>query len=131
MTEGCPLTSFPSPVQIMADIMTIQEHFGRYEDLKVGMTKPAGPASRGQHSSAQQLDYLGMGGVAPSLVQHACCNMLGLLVGHPNYDKGLPLQVAYVGDGNNIVHSWLRLAARFKLVFVCVCPKGARSNCGA
>ncbi|GAB4817297.1 hypothetical protein N2152v2_004343 [Parachlorella kessleri] len=60
------LTDYNHPCQIMADIMTIQEHFGRYEDLKV----------------------------------------------------------AYVGDGNNIVHSWLRLAARFKLDFVCVCPKG-------
>ena len=38
----------------------------------------------------------------------------------------LPLrQVVYVGDGNNIVHSWLRLAARLKMEFVCACPKGA------
>jgi len=27
-----------------------------------------------------------------------------------------------VGDGNNIVHSWLRLAVRLPLHFVCACP---------
>ena len=60
------LTDYNHPCQIMADILTIREHFGRYEDLKV----------------------------------------------------------VYVGDGNNIVHSWLRLAACFKLDFVCACPQG-------
>ncbi len=33
-----------------------------------------------------------------------------------------------MGDGNNIVHSWLRLAARLKMEFVCACPKGARRS---
>jgi ornithine carbamoyltransferase len=32
------------------------------------------------------------------------------------------LKVVYVGDGNNIVHSWLRLAARLPFHFVCACP---------
>ncbi|MEZ4528000.1 MAG: ornithine carbamoyltransferase [Desulfobacterales bacterium] len=32
------------------------------------------------------------------------------------------LKIAYVGDGNNIVHSWLRLAARIPFHFVCACP---------
>ncbi|XP_039143887.1 ornithine carbamoyltransferase, chloroplastic [Dioscorea cayenensis subsp. rotundata] len=33
-------------------------------------------------------------------------------------------KVVYVGDGNNIVHSWLLLAAVVPLHFVCACPKG-------
>lgn len=33
-------------------------------------------------------------------------------------------KVTYVGDGNNIVHSWLRLAAVLPFHFVCACPKG-------
>ena len=33
-------------------------------------------------------------------------------------------QVVYVGDGNNITHSWLRLAARFPFELVCACPEG-------
>lgn len=32
-------------------------------------------------------------------------------------------KVVYVGDGNNITHSWIRLARRFPFHFVCVCPK--------
>ena len=33
------------------------------------------------------------------------------------------LTVAYVGDGNNIVHSWLRLAMRLPFRFICACPE--------
>lgn len=33
------------------------------------------------------------------------------------------LKIAYVGDGNNIVHSWLRLASRMPMHFVCACPE--------
>ena len=33
-------------------------------------------------------------------------------------------KIVYVGDGNNIVHSWLKLAERLSLEFVCACPEG-------
>ncbi|GFS46481.1 ornithine carbamoyltransferase [Actinidia rufa] len=33
-------------------------------------------------------------------------------------------KVVYVGDGNNIVHSWLSLASVIPFHFVCACPKG-------
>lgn len=33
-------------------------------------------------------------------------------------------KVVYVGDGNNIVNSWLLLAAVIPFHFVCACPKG-------
>ncbi|CAA3024262.1 ornithine carbamoyltransferase, chloroplastic-like [Olea europaea var. sylvestris] len=33
-------------------------------------------------------------------------------------------KVVYVGDGNNIVHSWLYLASVVPFHFVCACPKG-------
>ena len=38
------------------------------------------------------------------------------------------LKVVYVGDGNNIVHSWLRMAQRLPLNFVCACPTGYRPD---
>jgi ornithine carbamoyltransferase len=60
------LTDYNHPCQIMADVFTIKEHFGKIDQLKI----------------------------------------------------------AYVGDGNNIVHSWLRLAARLPIHFVCACPAG-------
>lgn len=34
------------------------------------------------------------------------------------------LKIVFVGDGNNIVHSWMRMAIRFKFEFVLVCPPG-------
>jgi ornithine carbamoyltransferase len=33
------------------------------------------------------------------------------------------LKIVYVGDGNNVVHSWLRLARRLPFHFVCACPE--------
>lgn len=62
------LTDYNHPCQIMADILTILEHRGHLDDLKI----------------------------------------------------------AYVGDGNNIVHSWLRLATRLPFHFVCACPMNYR-----
>ena len=32
-------------------------------------------------------------------------------------------KIVYMGDGNNIVHSWLHLAMRFPMNFVCCCPE--------
>lgn len=34
------------------------------------------------------------------------------------------LHLAYIGDGNNIVHSWLNLANVLPFKFTCVCPDG-------
>ena len=34
------------------------------------------------------------------------------------------IKLVYVGDGNNIVHSWLELAVRLPMHFVCACPEG-------
>jgi ornithine carbamoyltransferase len=33
-------------------------------------------------------------------------------------------KVVFVGDGNNIVHSWLNLAAKVPFHFVLACPPG-------
>ena len=60
------LTDYNHPCQIMADILTIYEHRGNLNNMKI----------------------------------------------------------VYVGDGNNIVHSWLHLATRIPFHFTCVCPEG-------
>nr|XP_016501158.1 PREDICTED: ornithine carbamoyltransferase, chloroplastic-like [Nicotiana tabacum] len=60
------LTDYNHPCQIMADALTIIEHVGQLEGIKV----------------------------------------------------------VYIGDGNNIVHSWLLLASVIPFHFVCACPKG-------
>ena len=40
------------------------------------------------------------------------------------------LKVVYVGDGNNMVHSWLELATVVPLEFVCCCPEGYKPLAG-
>ena len=60
------LTDFNHPCQIMADILTIYEHRGNLDNLKI----------------------------------------------------------TYVGDGNNIVHSWLALAMRIPFHLTVACPEG-------
>ena len=37
-------------------------------------------------------------------------------------------KIVYLGDGNNIVHSWLHLSMRFPLDFVCCCPEDYEPN---
>jgi len=37
-------------------------------------------------------------------------------------------KIVYMGDGNNIVHSWLHLAMRLPINFVCCCPEGYRPD---
>ena len=39
-------------------------------------------------------------------------------------------RVVYVGDGNNIVNSWLELACILKFDFCCACPKGYEPDAG-
>ena len=34
------------------------------------------------------------------------------------------LKIVYIGDGNNIVNSWVRVASVLPFEFVCVCPEG-------
>src|SRR5687768_8617209 len=38
------------------------------------------------------------------------------------------LKVAFVGDGNNMVHSWMEAAERFPITFSVACPKGYEPN---
>lgn len=38
------------------------------------------------------------------------------------------LKVVYIGDGNNVVNSWIRLAGRLPMHFVCTCPEGYEAD---
>ena len=64
------LTDLYHPCQVLADCMTLQEHKGRLDRLKV----------------------------------------------------------AFVGDGNNMVHSWMEAAAKIPFSFAVACPKGYEPN---
>ena len=53
---------------------------------------------------------------------HPCQIMADILTIKEQIGRIENLKVTYVGDGNNIVHSWLRLASRLPMHFVCACP---------
>ncbi|RWR82428.1 ornithine carbamoyltransferase, chloroplastic-like protein [Cinnamomum micranthum f. kanehirae] len=55
---------------------------------------------------------------------HPCQIMADALtiIEHVGHLEGT--KVVYVGDGNNIVHSWLLLASVVPFHFVCACPEG-------
>ena len=55
---------------------------------------------------------------------HPCqiiCDIMTIWEHKDNLDE---LKICYMGDGNNIVHSWLQLASRLPMDFVCCGPEG-------
>ena len=55
---------------------------------------------------------------------HPCqimADILTILEHRGNIDNP---RIVYVGDGNNVVNSWLKLSERLSLNFVCACPEG-------
>jgi ornithine carbamoyltransferase len=54
---------------------------------------------------------------------HPCQIMADLFTIQEHKQRVSDLKIVYVGDGNNIVHSWLHMARRLSLHFVCVCPE--------
>ena len=55
---------------------------------------------------------------------HPCQIMADIFTIFENRDNLDDLKIVYVGDGNNIVHSWIHLATRIPLHFTCICPEG-------
>lgn len=54
---------------------------------------------------------------------HPCQIMADMFTIQEHCGRVEDLKIVYVGDGNNVVHSWLRLAQRLSLHFVCACPE--------
>ncbi|MDC1037958.1 ornithine carbamoyltransferase [Candidatus Marinimicrobia bacterium] len=55
---------------------------------------------------------------------HPCQIMADILTVWENRGNLENLKITYMGDGNNIVHSWLQLASKFPMHFVCCGPSG-------
>jgi ornithine carbamoyltransferase len=55
---------------------------------------------------------------------HPCQVLADLFTLQERYGVLRGLKVAYVGDGNNVCHSWLHGAARTGIEFVAACPTG-------
>ncbi len=59
---------------------------------------------------------------------HPCQIMADMFTIREHRGSLAELKIAYVGDGNNVVHSWLNLARRLPFHFVCACPEGYPPN---
>tara|TARA_B100000686_G_scaffold355046_1_gene469392 strand:- start:334 stop:1248 length:915 start_codon:yes stop_codon:yes gene_type:complete len=55
---------------------------------------------------------------------HPCQIMADILTIYEHRKNIDSIKIVYVGDGNNIAHSWLRLASIIPLHFTCLCPEG-------
>jgi ornithine carbamoyltransferase len=55
---------------------------------------------------------------------HPCQIMTDIFTIWEHLDDIENIKIVYVGDGNNIVNSWLHLSMRFPINFVCCCPRG-------
>ena len=55
---------------------------------------------------------------------HPCQIMADMFTIGEHLGRHENVSITYVGDGNNIVHSWLRLATRLSLRLTIACPEG-------
>ncbi len=55
---------------------------------------------------------------------HSCQIMSDFFTIWENKGSLEDLKICYMGDGNNIVNSWLQLTQKFPINFVCACPAG-------
>jgi ornithine carbamoyltransferase len=60
--------------------------------------------------------------------QHPCQILAALQTLQEHFGRLAGLHVAYIGDGNNVVNSWLLGAAQMGLTFTIACPQGYRPN---
>jgi len=59
---------------------------------------------------------------------HPCQIIADIFTVSEKFESLEGLTIAYVGDGNNIVHSWLELASIIPINFNIVCPEGFLPN---
>jgi len=59
---------------------------------------------------------------------HPCQILADALTIYEVLGKLEGIKIVYVGDGNNVVHSWLNLARVMPLHFVCACPEDYEPN---
>jgi ornithine carbamoyltransferase len=55
---------------------------------------------------------------------HPCQVMADIFTIQEHRGNLKDLKIVYLGDGNNVVNSWIRLAMRLPFHFVCACPEG-------
>jgi ornithine carbamoyltransferase len=99
-------------------VSDIAKVLGRYSDAIV--------ARLFKHSTLEQLAANGNVPVINALtdLSHPCQILADLYTIHQHGKLKPGMKVAFIGDGNNVVNSWLEAAAIYPMHFVLACPKG-------
>tara|TARA_B100001971_G_scaffold69577_1_gene64116 strand:- start:1600 stop:2385 length:786 start_codon:yes stop_codon:yes gene_type:complete len=99
-------------------IKDVARLFSRYNDLIMArLFDHAHILELAEHSTIPVINGL-------TDYNHPCQIMADIFTIQEHLPKKEKVKVVYLGDGNNIVHSWLRLAMRIPLHFSCCCPQG-------
>ena len=99
-------------------IKDIARLFSRYNDLIMArLFDHAHIMELAEHSTIPVINGL-------TDYNHPCQIMADIFTIQEHLPKKEKVKVVYLGDGNNIVHSWMRLAMRLPLHFSCCCPQG-------
>jgi ornithine carbamoyltransferase len=82
------------------------------------------------HSRVEELAKCSSVGVINGLTDdfHPCQIMADIMTFYERFNSFDKLKVAYIGDGNNITHSWLNGAARFGFELAVASPKALSVN---
>ena len=99
-------------------IKDIARLFSRYNDLMMArLFDHAHILELAEHATIPVINGL-------TDYNHPCQIMADIFTIQEHLPGQEKVKVVYLGDGNNIVHSWLRLAMRLPLHFTCCCPQG-------
>ena len=99
-------------------IKDVARLFSRYNDLIMArLFDHAHILELAEHSTIPVINGL-------TDYNHPCQIMADIFTIQEHLPKKEKVKVVYLGDGNNIVHSWMRLAMRLPLHFSCCCPQG-------
>ena len=99
-------------------IKDIARLFSRYNDLMMArLFDHAHILELAEHATIPVINGL-------TDYNHPCQIMADIFTIQEHLPGQEGVKVVYLGDGNNVVHSWLRLAMRLPLHFSCCCPQG-------
>ena len=99
-------------------IKDIARLFSRYNDLMMArLFDHAHILELAEHATIPVINGL-------TDYNHPCQIMADIFTIQEHLPGQEKVKAVYLGDGNNVVHSWLRLAMRLPLHFSCCCPQG-------
>ena len=117
---GATVYLTPADIQLSQreSVPDIARNLDRWVDIIMARTFDHGTLeAMAEHTAAPVINGL-------SNVSHPCQVMTDCLTLLEHFGHLDGLRVVFIGDGNNMVHSWMNAAAHFDIDFVLACPPG-------